>query len=46
MGKYYDSISNKLKNYFNILSSELPEWLEEYINTKEIQKLKYISYGR
>lgn len=46
MGKYYDSISNKLKNYFNILSSEFPEWLEEYINTKEMQRLKYISYGR
>lgn len=44
MGKYYNSINDKLKNYFNILEKEFPEWLEEYIDVYEMQRLKYISY--
>lgn len=44
MRKYYDSINNKLKEYFNVLEPNFPEWLEEYIDTKEMQRLKYISY--
>ena len=34
---------NKIKEYYNILESDYPVWLDEYINTKELQKQKYIS---
>ena len=32
-----------IKEYYNILCSDYPKWLDEYINTKEMQRLKYIS---
>ena len=40
---YYDSLDEIKKEYFNILSNEYPLWLEEYINTPELLKQKYIS---
>ena len=36
MSKYYDNISNEIKNYFKILEPDFPEWLNEYIDTKEL----------
>ena len=33
----------KTSDYFKILSTDFPEWLNEYINTKELQTQKYIS---
>lgn len=44
MGKYYNSVSSKLRDYFNVLEEDFPEWLEEYIDVYEMQRLKYISY--
>ena len=43
MQKYYNNISNELKQYFKILSPEFPEWLNEYIDTSEMQRIKNIS---
>lgn len=43
MYKYYNSLNNKLKNYFKILEPNFPEWLHEYIDTKELLQQKYIS---
>ena len=33
----------KTTDYFKILSTDFPEWLNAYINTKELQTQKYIS---
>lgn len=33
----------KTSDYFKILSTDFPEWLNTYINTKELQTQKYIS---
>ena len=32
-----------INEYFKILSSDYPKWLDEYINTERMQKQKYIS---
>ena len=43
MGKYYDSLNNEIKEYFSILSPEFPEWLLEYIETPEMERISKIS---
>ena len=43
MSKYYDNISKEIKEYFKILEPNFPEWLNEYIDTKELLSQKYIS---
>ncbi len=43
MRKYYDNISKEIKEYFKILEPEFPEWLNEYIYTKELLSQQYIS---
>lgn len=43
MNTYYDNLDNQVKEYFKILEPEFPEWLHEYINTKELFAQKYIS---
>ncbi len=43
MSKYYDNLSEEVKNYFNVLESDYPEWLNEYIDTKELLSQAYIS---
>ena len=40
---YYDNMSKEIKKYFSILQFECPEWLQKYINTKEMLHQKYIS---
>ena len=40
---YMDNIDQAIKEYFNILEPEFPNWLNDYINIKELQKQKYIS---
>ncbi len=39
------NINDNLKEYFKILSNEFPEWLLDYINTKEMQRIHKISTG-
>lgn len=43
MSKYYDNLDNLRKQYFNILSPTFPEWLLEYIDTPEMERLSGIS---
>lgn len=40
---YISTINESVKEYFKILEPEFPEWLNEYINTKELLKQQYIS---
>ena len=40
---YYSKLNKDIKDYFKILEPDFPEWLNEYINTKELLKQKYIS---
>ncbi len=41
--KYFEDLNETIKQYFNILSKEIPEFLYDYIDTKEMQKQKGIS---
>jgi len=41
--KYFETLNPTLKKYFNILSSEVPDFLYEYIATPEMQKQGKIS---
>jgi len=43
MSKYYDNLNNLRKEYFKILSPVFPEWLLDYIDTPEMQRLSGIS---
>ncbi len=43
MGKYYDLVSDKLRDYFSVLSPEFPDWLHEYIDTPEMERIHKIS---
>ena len=38
MNDYLENLNDKIKNYFNVLEPEFPEWLNEYINTPELLK--------
>lgn len=40
---YYDKLNSEVKKYFSILSKEFPEWLLEYIDTKEMKRIGKIS---
>lgn len=42
MKKYFDEINDELREYFSILSSDIPDFIKEYINTKEMRRLGYI----
>ena len=41
--KYFEDLNETIKQYFNILSKQIPEFLYDYIDTKEMQKQKGIS---
>ena len=43
MSKYYDNLDSSRKQYFKILSPIFPEWLLDYIDTPEMQRLSGIS---
>ena len=43
MSKYYSNIRKEIKDYFAILEPNFPEWLNEYIDTKELLSQQYIS---
>lgn len=43
MEKYIDTLNDEIKEYFKILSPEFPEWLCEYIDTPEMQRISKIS---
>ena len=41
--KYIDTVNNDVKKYFALLEPDFPEWLNEYIDTKEMLQQQYIS---
>ena len=43
MENYFEMLDKTIKEYFKILSDETPDFLNEYINTKEMQKQAGIS---
>ena len=43
MSKYFENLDKQTKEYFKILSPEIPEFLEEYIETEQMQKQAGIS---
>ena len=43
MKNYYDNLDNLRKEYFKILSPDFPEWLLDYIDAPEMQRLSGIS---
>ena len=40
---YFDNLNETLREYFKILSSDIPDFLNDYINTSEMQKQANIS---
>lgn len=40
---YFENLNETLRDYFNILSSDIPDFLNDYINTPEMQKQANIS---
>lgn len=43
MNNYFFNLNETLKQYFNILSNEIPDFLYDYIDTTEMQRQKDIS---
>lgn len=43
MSKYLENLNEEVREYFKILSPEFPEWLVEYIDTPEMQRIHGIS---
>lgn len=43
MSKYFENLDEQIKEYFKILSPEIPEFLKEYIETEQMQKQAGIS---
>ena len=40
---YYKNLNPEIKEYFHILSPTIPEWLWDYVNTEEMQRIGKIS---
>ena len=43
MSQYFENLEERIKKYFEILSPEIPDFLEEYIETPEMRKQASIS---
>ncbi len=43
MNKYFDNLNETVKEYFSILSNEIPDFIYEYVNTPELLKQNEIS---
>lgn len=40
---YIDKLSKNVKNYYKVLAPDYPEWINDYIETRELLKQRYIS---
>ena len=40
---YLENVDKRIIEYLNILEPEIPRWLNDYINTKELLSQRYIS---
>lgn len=43
MSEYLNKLSKNVKDYYKVLCKDYPDWLNEYINTKELLKQQYVS---
>ena len=43
MSEYYDRLDGLRKDYFKVLSPDIPEWFFEYVDNEEMQRLSGIS---
>ncbi len=43
MNKYLENLNEEIRQYFNILEPNFPEWLLEYIDTPEMRRISKIS---
>ena len=43
MKKYFEELNPMIKQYFQILSPKIPEFLNDYIETPEMQRISKIS---
>ena len=39
MNEYFENLNETVKEYFKILSDEIPDFLYDYINTKPMQRI-------
>ena len=45
MPKYLENLNDEIRHYFSILSPEFPNWLLDYIDTPEMERIGKISIG-
>jgi HD superfamily phosphohydrolase len=45
MSRYLNSLNEEVREYFSILEEDFPEWLLEYIETPEMQRISKIALG-
>ena len=45
MNNYFENLNETVKEYFKVLSDEIPDFLYEYINTPEMQRIGKIGCG-
>lgn len=45
MSKYLNNLNKEVREYFGILSEDFPEWLLEYIETPEMERISKIALG-
>ena len=43
MSKYFEEISEEIKEYFHVLSKDIPDFLYEYVEAPEIRRLSGVS---
>ena len=39
MNEYFENLNETIKEYFKVLSGEIPDFLYDYINTKPMQRI-------
>lgn len=42
MNEYFENLNETIKEYFKVLSDEIPDFLYDYINTPEMQRIEKI----
>ena len=45
MNEYFENLNETIKEYFKVLSDEIPDFLYDYINTKPMQRIGKIGCG-
>ena len=45
MNQYFENLNGTIKEYFKVLSNEIPDFLYDYINTPEMQRIGKIGCG-